>query len=145
MSNDTVEELNDVISVLKGGAEFYRDGAEKVGNPQLADLFRENARKRDAAIAELSAEVMAHGGQPTSGSWAEKAHSWYAEAATWFGDKDDTLVAELEEHEDRTLEEMRDALKDIPAHSGTRTILLRHLETFNQTHDRMRALKRAAA
>lgn len=144
MPDEIVEELNDVIAVLKGGAEFYREGAEQVKDPALADLFRENARKRDAAIAELSAEVQAHGSEPTGGSWAEKAHSWYTQAKSWFGDKDDTLVAELEEHEDRTLEEIRDALEDIPAAGSARTILERHLATFRETHDKMRALKKAA-
>ena len=144
MSNDIFEEINDVISVLKGGAEFYREGAEEVKNPELAKLFREYAAKRDAAVIELSAEVAAHGGTPSEGSWAEKAHAWYGEAKSWFGDKEDTLIAELEEHEDRTLEEIRDALEDVPATHPAHAILTRHLGIFQQTHDHMRDLKKAA-
>lgn len=144
MSDEIIEELNDVISVLKGGAEFYREGAEKIKDPALATLFLDFAAKRETAIAELSAEVTSRGGTPEDGSWAEKAYSWYGEAKSWFGDKEDTLIAELEEHEDRTLEEIRDAIDDIPSVHPAQAILVRHLAIFKETHDHMRDLKKAA-
>ena len=146
MADETIEDVNDVIAVLKGGAAFYRKAAGEVKNPQLQKLFRENAEKRDVAVAELSAKVTARGGEPASVSWAEKAHGWYASAMGMFGDKDETLVEQLEEHEDRTLEEIRDALEDLPAaeDGDVREMLQRHLAAFKETHDQMRALQKAA-
>jgi len=144
MSDDVVEELNDVIAVLKGGASFYRDAAEKVENPGLAEIFRTNALKRDQAIADLSSHVRSHGETPAEGSWAETAYAWYTSALATFGDKEDTLVAQLEEHEDRTLEELHDAIEDIPAGTPAHTSLMAHLKTFQDTHDQMRNMKKAA-
>jgi len=144
MSDDIVEELNDVIAVLKGGAIFYRDAAKQVTDPVLVELFRTNADKRDQAVADLSAHVRSHGETPSEGSWAEAAYSWYTSALGTFGDKEATLVAQLEEHEDRTLEELHDAIEDIPAGTPAHTSIMAHLKTFKDTHDQMRAMKKAA-
>ena len=143
MSDDIVEELNDVIAVLKGGADFYRDAAEKVENPGLAEIFRTNAQKREQAIADLAGHVRSHGETPAEGSWAETAYSWYTSALAAFGDQEDTLIAQLEEHEDRTLEELHDAIEDIPAGTPAHVSLMTHLQTFRETHDQMRNMKKA--
>lgn len=144
MSDDVVEELNDVIAVLKGGATFYRDAAEQVTNPALAEIFRTNAAKRELAITDLSAHVRSYGETPADGSWAETAYAWYTSALATFGDQENTLVAQLEEHEDRTLEELHDAVEDIPAGTPAHSSLMAHLKTFQETHDQMRAMKKAA-
>lgn len=144
MPDDMIEELNDVIAVLKGGAKFYRDAAEKVENPALADIFRANAEKRDRAVADLASHVRRHGETPAEGSWAETAYSWYTSALGAFGDREETLVAQLEEHEDRTLEELHDAIEDIPAGTPAHASLMAHLATFHETHEQMRAMKKAA-
>ncbi len=144
MSDDVVEELNDVIAVMKGGARFYRDAADKVENPGLAEVFKLNAARREQAIADLSAHVKSYGETPADGSWAETAYSWYASAIASFGDREDTLIAQLEEHEDRTLEELHDAIEDVPAGTPAHSSLMAHLKTFQETHDRMRAMKNAA-
>ena len=144
MSDDIIEELNDVIAVLKGGADFYRNAAEKVENPGLAEIFRSNARKRDQAVADLADHVRSHGETPAEGSWAETAYAWYTTALAAFGDKEDTLVAQLEEHEDRTLEELHDAIEDIPAGTPAHSSLMAHLKTFQETHRQMREMKKAA-
>ncbi len=143
MARDIIEELNDVIAVLKSGERFYRDAAKRVENPALADLFVENAEKRKLAIADLSDHVRRHGETPASGSWAETAYSWYTSALAAFGDEETVLVAQLEEHEDRTLEELHDAIEDIPAGTPAHDTVMAHLKTFQDTHDRMRGLKRA--
>lgn len=145
MSTDLIEELNDIVAVLRGGAEFYSEAAEKVERDDLKALFAEHAAKREAAVADLSAELTARGEEPAAGSWAEKAHEWYAAASAVIGDADKVFLDQLEEHEDRTLEALRDALEAAPAGSDhVRSLLHRHLETFQETHDRMLTLKKSA-
>lgn len=143
MHDDMIEELNDVIAVLKSGETFYRDAAKRMENPALAEIFIANADKRRDAIADLSDHVRRHGETPASGSWAETAYSWYTSALAAFGDQETVLVAQLEEHEDRTLEELHDAIEDIPAGTPAHVSLMAHLKMFQETHDQMRAIKKA--
>lgn len=144
MPDDIVEELNDVIAVLKGGAGFYREAARKTTDSALSTVFEKHACERDDAVADLSALVESHAEEPSPGSKAEKTYAWFTKALTHVAEIDDTLVAQLEEHEDRTLETLRSALDAIPATSTAHASLKSHLETFRATHDHMRALKKAS-
>jgi len=143
MSNVT-ETLNDTISLLRAGEHFYRDAAERVESRQLSELFSEMAAVRDTAAAEMSQKVKLEGEDPSGASWAEQARQMYAEAEALFGDETDALINYLEEHEDRTLEQVRSGLGEADDHEAT-AIFMRHLPIFKQTHARMKALKDSRA
>lgn len=140
--SDTSDVLNDVVKVLKAGEEFYREGVEKTEKAPLKAVYAEMADVRQNAIAALSARIKADGGDISSGSWAEKSYAFYTSMKAALGDKEDVMLADLEEHEDRTLEAFRDAMEDADD-AETKQVLLQHYPKFQQTHDRMKALKEA--
>ena len=64
--------------------------------------------------------------------------SWGKLKATLSGNKDETLVSELEEVEDRSLEEFYGAVaKNLP--EQTITMLKRHANALRETHDIMKS------
>ncbi len=140
--SDTTDALNDVVSLLKAGKNYYRESAESVEDPSVKSVFSEMAAVRSAAITELSSKIEGLGDDPSGASWAEQAREFYTSAKSLVTDKTETLVTALEEHEDRTLEQIRDALKDVENPEAQR-ILSRHLDTFQSTHAKMKSLKRS--
>lgn len=136
---DRIEPLQDVLKVVRAGAEFYEEAAGKVDNSSHAELFRKMATVRRMAIADISTHICASGEEPESADWSEKARSWYGRMRGRIGN-DETWVAQLEEHEDRTLDAIKTAMSDAidtPQHA----VLERHLHAFRATHDHMKALK----
>lgn len=144
MMSDTTHALNDTVSLLRAGETFYRDAAERVDHRGLKELFSEMAAIRNAAATEMSQKVEALGGDTSSASWTEQARQFYANAEAMFGGETEALINYLEEHEDRTLEQVRDGLAKAEDHDAI-AIFMRHLPIFQQTHDRMKAVKDAQA
>ena len=142
---ETIDELNEVIAILRGGASFYREAAERVKNAQLASLFRENADKREAVADDLASEVTDRGGEAREGGdWGAKLRSLYSRALTVLSDPDETFVANLEEMEDRTLAEMRDAICEIEEGDVARARLEGHLSVIEKSHKQMAVLNSGA-
>lgn len=140
---DRTEPLNDVINVLKAGADFYKEAADAVEDDALKTIFTEMARKRVVAVVSLSQRIESLGKEPAEAGWAETAMAWYGEMRGKIGD-DATFIAQLEEHEDRTLDTIRSAMEDA-ASSPEHAMLAEHLKTFRETHDEMKALKEKRA
>ncbi len=138
--SDTTHALNDFISLIKAGEAFYRDAAESVDHDGLKRLFVEMAAIRSAAIAEMSGKVKRADEDVSGASWAEQGRQAYTNAKALFAEKPEVLIEYLEEHEDRTLEQLRDALTEVED-TEARAILQRHLPIFQQSHDRMKAVK----
>ena len=132
--------LNEIISVLKSGAEFYRKASRQTGKEDLAAVFVEHAEMRETAAVELSAVVDDAGHEPAEASTAEMGRAALTRAGTLFNDTDDTLVAGLEEHEDRTLATIRTALQHRD-NERDHPMLESYMHAFQKSHDRMRALK----
>ncbi|MEL6299570.1 MAG: PA2169 family four-helix-bundle protein [Pseudomonadota bacterium] len=142
----TTDALNDVVSVLKAGQEFYNDAQEKTDNGQLKSVFKEMESTRQQAISDLEGHIEKRGDDAPEASWSEQAKATYTAAREWFTDRegDDQLIAKLEEHEDRTLEAFRSALNEVN-NSEAHGVLTRHFTTFKETHDKMKGLKKANA
>ncbi|MCH9809513.1 MAG: PA2169 family four-helix-bundle protein [Alphaproteobacteria bacterium] len=140
--SDNTEALNEIISFLKAGEEFYRDGAEQSDNAMLKNTFTDMATVRNAAIQELSAKVENLGEEPSNASWVEQARNFYTTMKSALVDADEAYIADLEEHEDRTLEKIENSLSDIEG-ADVASLLVRHLGAFKATHDKMKSLKEA--
>ncbi|MBU1209716.1 MAG: PA2169 family four-helix-bundle protein [Alphaproteobacteria bacterium] len=125
--------------MLKAGESFYRKAADNVDDHALKKLFSEHAAIRNAAVTEMSQKVERSDEDPSGASWTEQARQGYANAESMFNGTD-ALIEYLEEHEDRTLEQIREALKGVEDREAVK-ILTRHLAIFQQTHDRMKAVK----
>lgn len=134
--------LNAIISVLDAGAQFYRKASRQVTDDELAALFTDIAETRETATRQLSEIVDTQGGEPASASTVEIGRMLYAKAASLFGDTNRNLIAHLEEHEDRTLEVFRKAIRD-KDNAADEEMLREMMQHFQASHDRLRSLKKA--
>lgn len=142
--SDTTNALNDLVSLLKAGENYYRESAESIDDRDVKSLFNEMAAVRSAAIQELESKIKGLGGDPSGASWMEQAREFYTSAKSLVSDKTETLIAALEEHEDRTLEQIKDSFSEVEDGEAQK-ILTRHLEVFRTTHAKMKAMKEAHA
>lgn len=140
--SDTTATLNDLVSLLKAGEAYYRDSANSIEDRTVKPVFSEMAAVRSAAIKELSATIEKHGEDTSGASWTEQARQFYTSAKSLVTNKTETLIADLEEHEDRTLEQIKDSLETVE-NLEARKILARHLDVFRSTHAKMKSLKAA--
>ncbi len=133
--------LNEIISVLKSGAEFYRKAARKTGTDELEKICCEHADLRDQVAVELSDVVEEAGHEPASASAKEKGHAGLASVAAVFNDTDTSLTKGLEEHEDRTQAVLRNAIhhKD---NERDKPMLESYMSAFQQAHERVRSVLR---
>lgn len=140
-----LENLNEIVSVLGGGAKAYRSAARNVKHAELQDLFLQHAELREEIARDLSRVVHEAGAEPARPAVSEQAGTIGAKvgAALMAKSEEEMLVARLEEHEDRTLEAFRNALHH-PDNAEDETMLEGHLEKVKESHDRMRALKHAS-
>ena len=132
--------LNEIISVLKSGAEFYRKASRQTDKEDLSALYVEHAELRESAAVELSGVVDDAGHEPADASPAERGRAALTRAGTLFNDTDDVLISGLEEHEDRTVAAFRNALMSRD-NERDHAMLESYMQSFQQSHERMRALK----
>lgn len=139
-----LENLNGIVSVLGGGAKAYRSAARSVKNTDLQDLFLAHAELRDEIAGELSRVIHEAGAEPARPAATEQTGTLSAKvgAALMARPEEEMLVDRLEEHEDRTLEAFRNALHH-PDNAEDEKMLEEHFARVRESHDRMRALKRA--
>lgn len=142
--SDTSDALNDLIAVLIDGQTFYTKAAEKVEDPNLKQFFFRMAELRDTAVIALRPFVLREGEQPADdGTLAGAARRFYADSLSIVTDTDRTFIGQLEEHEDRVLEMIKEAQEEA-SNAEIRAVLFNQRTAFQQTHDTMRDLKKAA-
>lgn len=144
-STTEVKHVSDIIQVINSGIDFYRDAKEKVESPQLASFFDRMIRARQAVKQQLQPYAVAQQGEIEQGSaFTVEARKVYTKViASMSSDKDHTYISQLEEVEDKTLEEIRSALaEEQPA--GCEVALRSAMTTMQQCHSEMRALKLAS-
>jgi uncharacterized protein (TIGR02284 family) len=136
--------LNDIVAVLGGGAKAYRQAARTVKNTDLQDLFLEHAELREEIAGHLSRVIHEAGAEPSSPATTEQVGTIAAKvgAVLMAKPEEEMLIDRLEEHEDRTLDAYRAALHH-PDNAEDEKMLEEQLTTVKHSHDRMRALKRA--
>ncbi len=140
MTNDTAT-LNDMINVLEDSRGFYAEAAEQVDRPDLRTLFLRMATTKRVIMNDLKNKVIFTGEEPADGSWAGSIRKAYAGLKTrLIDDSPGEYVAQLEEFEDRILDQFRDAVEasDDPS---VRQIAIKYLPEVQRDHDQMRSLK----
>jgi len=141
MASDS-KSLNGLINVLEDGRSFYKEAANEAVRPDLKALFSRMARTKMVIANDLKARVVSAGDEPADGSLAGSLRKQYAEIRTRLAnDADAEYVAQLEEFEDRILDEFQEQVEksDDP---GVRAIALKYLPEVRRDHDEMQALKR---
>lgn len=132
--------INRIISTLKSGADFYRKASRTSGKPEHAGVFIEHAELRETVARELAAVIEGVGGEVKEADLKEDAMKNATRIGAIFADTEKTLVAGLEEHEDRTLAVFREAIHH-PDNAGDEAALSDYMHKFQESHDRMKALK----
>jgi len=131
-----------LMDVCKDGRDFYRSAADKVESNGLEDIFIDSANARDAIIIDLQ-DYMKQKGESVKaeGTVTGKAASFFGElAATITPNTGKTFVTQLEEAEDRSLEEFQKAMsKNITPALKER--IAHHKDDLQHTHFRMKTLK----
>ena len=135
--------LNDLISLVSAGADFYRKAARRSDRPQAEAIFRENADLRDRIARELSMVVDKAGHEPAAASAGEQARAVLTQMGTLLDDKEQVLASGLERHEERTI----DAFRSVMHHRDNMAdeeMLSGHLREIERSHARLRHLDASA-
>ena len=139
---EKIETLNELMSVTRDSAKFYREAAEEAKNPQLQSLFREMAASKDGICGALAREVRSEGATPdTSGSFSGSLHRLYGEVRGKLSGDDYGYVSQLEESEDRMLHAYRDVLKDDDAPQADGTPRFRRWRSYWKSHPRFDGIR----
>lgn len=143
----SIENVNSIIKALNSGIEFYESAIENVDDPTIAGVFKTMIQVRKDALIKLQPFAKISDGEPETGnSWSVKVREAYTKiAATISSDKDHTYIEQLEEVEDKTLEEINSAIEQsTPTLPYVSVLGEVHLE-MKQCHDRMLSLQKATS
>ncbi|MCC4616812.1 PA2169 family four-helix-bundle protein [Xanthomonas campestris pv. asclepiadis] len=144
IQSKTEHSLNDLIAISRDGKDFYEEAAAKVGDVELATLFRRIAGVKSDIVSNLSSVVASVGGKPeTSGTMVGSMQQFYGKVRATLGDTKYGYVAELEESEDRLLKAFDETIADQDTPAAARDAALRLLPEVRACHDVMRNRKHA--
>lgn len=137
--------VSDIIQVLNSGIEFYSDAKKKVEDQHLIQLFDRIINARRTVIEQLQPFAVQEEGEREEGSaLSVEARKVYTKViGAMSSDKDHTYISQLEEVEDKTLEEFRAALKQNQP-PQFEAVLRQSMTTMQKCHDEMRALKKSS-
>ncbi|WP_240221087.1 ferritin-like domain-containing protein [Rheinheimera hassiensis] len=144
LNTPDMKHVSDIIQVLNSGIEFYSDAKEKVEDQHLVQFFDRMVNARRTVKEQLQPFAIKDDGKREEGSaFSVEARKVYTKViGAMSSDKDHTYISQLEEVEDKTLEEFRAALKEKqpPQYEAA---LLQSMATMQECHDEMRALKKS--
>jgi len=138
-----VHHIADIIQVMNSGIDFYEKAQEKVTDPSIIALFQRMIDARKVSIERLQPYAINETGHRENGSdFAVEARKAYTSLITKLGaDKNATYVSELEEVEDKTLAEIKHALKKPQPHD-CEAALSKTLLTIQSCHAEMSKMKK---
>lgn len=134
--------LNELISMVSAGADFYRKAARQSDRPASEVVFRENADLRDRIARELSRVVDEAGHVPAGAAPGEQARSALTRVGTLFDEKEQVLASGLERHEERTIDAFRTVLHHRD-NMADEQMLRSYLTEIEKSHARLRELRAA--
>lgn len=144
LNNPQVNHAADIIQVLNSGIKFYTDAKEQVRDQRLVQFFDRMLNARRMVKERLQPFAVLEDGKREEGSaFSVEVRKVYTKViGALSSDTDHAYISQLEEVEDKTLEELRLALKDNqpPQYEAA---LLESMTTMQDCHDEMRALKRS--
>jgi len=142
MNNEVISTLNDLIQTCKDGEEGFKSCAEDIGDAQLKKTLLIYAASCATSARELTALVIAHGGDPeTKSSLSGTLHRrWIDIKTAIMGKDDDAVLNECERGEDVAKKSYRRALeKDLPL--DVKAVVERQYQGVLQNHDAIKALR----
>ncbi|MDO6428606.1 PA2169 family four-helix-bundle protein [Thalassotalea sp. 1_MG-2023] len=146
LSNYDMSPVKELIKVLNGGVEFYKEAKEELSDNTLATIFNKMITEKTRAISELQTYVLIDEGEIEDDSdLIVTMREKYTKLLTVVrADKEHTYLDQLEEVEDRVLDKLSDAMEaSLPEPCN---IALSQIQIRMQAcHDEMKALQQASA
>ncbi len=146
MATNEISAIRDLIKVLNDGVEFYTDARVELRGSGYESIFQEMIDVRQAALVRLQPLLYSREGEVETGqTLSGTLRKTYADVlAKLKSSKSQAYIVQLEELEDRTLEHIRIAMRDVS--SVDFSTALNHIySSLQHCHNRMRALKRNVA
>lgn len=137
------DELVKLININEDACEFYAYALDKAESENIKNTFRNLQGLHNGVVLSLQQELRNLGeAQAPKETMVGKAHKFWGELmVNVSNDVDETLVAHLEEAEDRCLHSMKDALKNEAMAPSTKMALTKELSALQKSHDYMKSLK----
>ena len=146
MSTHQGQEINhitDIIQVMNSGIDFYQTAQDKVQDPAIGALFQRMIDARKVSVESLQPYAINQQGKRENGSSfvVEARRAFTTLISKFTNDNDQTYVKELEEVEDKTLEEIKVALKKPQSHD-CEAALSKVLLTMQSCHAEMSKMQK---
>lgn len=129
--------MNSVLKTLTDttfdSVEGYRRAAEKANDPKLKSILSEQARKREALVTRMNAELQRNGEElVTKGTATGALHRTWMEITDLFESGDESAAERVEEGENYLCKKFEEALEhsDLPA--GQRALVQ---EAYNEVKE----------
>ena len=133
--------LNEVLAVLRDGAKFYAQAAQRVDQPDLRAVFLEIAALKEKQAIDLSTSVTVRGEEPNKdGTLAGASRRLFTQILGSIGSTDPSYIGQLKEHEERLLSTFDRCLAEEDISDGTKQLLEKHRPDSKFLHDQMDAL-----
>ncbi|CUB04506.1 conserved hypothetical protein [Marinomonas fungiae] len=138
-----VNHIADIIKVMNSGIEFYQEAKEKIDRPEYTSFFNRMIDAKESAVFELQKYAVVEKGDLETGSdsmtEARKIYTKLVDKIST-GSSAENYVDQLEEVEDKVLEEINEALAKDQAPDCEAT-LHRVKVRMKECHDEMRMLQ----
>lgn len=119
-----IETLKSLTQTTYDSVEGYRKAAEVAESPELKRALRQRADQRTRSLNVLNDHLAASGEAPVSAvSTSGTGHQLWLQISNAFRDGDANAAKQVEDGEDRLLDEFRDALNDEKLDPSTRGIV----------------------
>ncbi|MEC8327772.1 MAG: ferritin-like domain-containing protein [Pseudoalteromonas spongiae] len=145
-SNYNLTPVKELVKVLNGGIEFYKEAKTKVSSQSLEIIFDRMISEKERAAAELQPLVVLDEGEvETDSDLVVSMRETYTKVLSVVStDKEHTYIAQLEEVEDRVLDKIETALEEpLPAPYFSTLKLIQN--SMQACHDEMKALQEVTA
>ncbi len=146
LQKNTIEGLQDLISINIDSAEGFAKAAENIENKDISAYFRRCGARRSGFANELKRVVNYNGEDAKdSGSLKAKMHRWWVDLRGTVQDGDEhAILAEAERGEDAIKGCYEEVLKDTTG-SPLNGVLHQHYASVKQDHDTIRDMRDARA
>ncbi|QPG06732.1 DUF2383 domain-containing protein [Salinimonas marina] len=112
-----IDKISDIIKVLNGGIEFYKDGIKKVAGHNIQAMFNRMLEEKQQAVLTLQAYLPEQKSAKVSGNtdWSIGVRNMYTKLLGALNPiNDHNYVKQLESVEDKVLAKINDALEEKP-------------------------------
>lgn len=145
-NQETIQTLNELLTISRDGEQGFRTCAEGVQTPQLRSQLNQEAQRCAQGAQELEAKIRSLGGEPQQGgSIGGSMHrAWTNIKSIISGLNESAVLAECERGEAAARNAYEAALqRNLPA--DTRNLVERQLSGVKDNQNRVRQLRNAAS